>query len=78
MAHCDGIVMSEDKIRCSVGVTAYNEEANIGRLIEALIEQRWYQVQMGEIMVVASGGSYRTVQIVRWVVAVVPRIRLRF
>ena len=76
MAHCDGIVMSEDKIRCSVGVTAYNEEANISRLLEALIEQRLYQVQIAEIIVVASGCTDRTVEIVQEFATCDPRIQL--
>jgi hypothetical protein len=32
--------MAESKIRCSVGITAYNEEANIGRLLQAVLDQR--------------------------------------
>ena len=76
MAHCDGIAMSEDKIRCSVGITAYNEEANIGRLLQALIEQRLYQVQIAEIIVVASGCTDRTVEIVQEYAACDPRIQL--
>ena len=76
MAHCDGIAMVENKIRCSVGVTAYNEEANIGRLLEALIEQRLYQVQITEIIVIASGCTDRTVEIVQEFAACDPRIQL--
>ena len=30
----------DEKIRCSVGVTVYNEEKNIGNLLEALLDQR--------------------------------------
>jgi len=68
--------MVENKIRCSIGVTAYNEEANIGRLLQALIEQRLYQVQIAEIIVVASGCTDRTVEIVREYAACDPRIQL--
>ena len=68
--------MSENKIRCSVGITAYNEEANIGRLLEAMIEQRLYQVQIAEIIVVASGCTDRTVEIVQEYAACDPRIQL--
>jgi biofilm PGA synthesis N-glycosyltransferase PgaC len=68
--------MVEHKIRCSVGVTAYNEEANIGRLLQALIEQRLYQVQIAEIIVVASGCTDRTVEIVQEYAACDPRIQL--
>jgi len=68
--------MSDNKIRCSVGITAYNEEANIGRLLEAMIEQRLYQVQIAEIIVVASGCTDRTVEIVQGYAASDPRIQL--
>jgi poly-beta-1,6-N-acetyl-D-glucosamine synthase len=76
MAHCDGVAMSEEIIRCSVGITAYNEEANIGRLLKAMIEQRLYQVQIAEIIVVASGCTDRTVEIVQEYAACDPRIQL--
>ncbi|MBN1659522.1 MAG: glycosyltransferase [Anaerolineae bacterium] len=55
----------EDKIRCSVGITAYNEEANIGRLLQIMTAQRLYDVEICEIIVVASGCTDRTEQIVR-------------
>jgi biofilm PGA synthesis N-glycosyltransferase PgaC len=42
-------------IRCSVGVTAHNEEANIGKLLERLINQELQTVEIAEILVVASG-----------------------
>ena len=45
--------MSETKIRCSVGITAYNEEANIGHLLQAVIDQRLYEVEITQIVVVA-------------------------
>ncbi len=54
-----------DKIRCSVGVTAHNEEANIGRLLEAMLSQQLDQVEIGEIIVVASGCTDNTCDIVR-------------
>jgi cellulose synthase/poly-beta-1,6-N-acetylglucosamine synthase-like glycosyltransferase len=57
--------MTEDKIKCSVGITAYNEEANIGRLLQAMIDQRLYEVAITEIIVVASGCTDRTEEIVR-------------
>ena len=28
-------------INCSIGIMAYNEEANIGRLLEAVISQKF-------------------------------------
>ncbi len=69
--------MSEtDKIRCSVGITAHNEEANIGRLLEAMLEQHLDQVEISEIIVVASGCTDGTCDIVREFEGRDPRIRL--
>lgn len=51
-------------IHCSIGVTAYNEEANIGRLLAALLDQQLKTVAIDEIIVVASGCTDRTVEIV--------------
>jgi glycosyltransferase involved in cell wall biosynthesis len=34
---------------------AYNEEANIGRMLEALVSQRTARVTLTEIVVIASG-----------------------
>ena len=42
-------------INCSMGIMAYNEEANIGRLLEAVITQKSKEVALTEIVVVASG-----------------------
>jgi cellulose synthase/poly-beta-1,6-N-acetylglucosamine synthase-like glycosyltransferase len=68
--------MNEDRIRCSVGITAYNEEANIGRLLQAVIDQRLYEVEISEIIVVASGCTDRTEEIVRSYMEKEPRIQL--
>jgi biofilm PGA synthesis N-glycosyltransferase PgaC len=68
--------MSEEKIKCSVGITAYNEEANIGRLLQAILNQRLYEVQITEIIVVASGCTDRTVEIVQEYMEKEPRIHL--
>jgi biofilm PGA synthesis N-glycosyltransferase PgaC len=68
--------MNQDRIRCSVGITAYNEEANIGRLLQAIIDQRLYEVEISEILVVASGCTDRTEEIVRAYMEKEPRIRL--
>jgi len=43
----------------------YNEEANIGRLLEAIAEQLLDEVEIAEIIVVASGCTDRTEKIVR-------------
>jgi glycosyltransferase involved in cell wall biosynthesis len=52
-------------IACSIGVMAYNEEANIGGTLEALVSQRTAKVTLSEIVVVASGCTDRTASIVQ-------------
>jgi biofilm PGA synthesis N-glycosyltransferase PgaC len=63
-------------IRCSVGITAHNEEANIGKLLAAMLAQELKQVEITEIIVVASGCDDRTVPIVQEYAARDPRIKL--
>ncbi len=70
------VVAKDDRIRCSVGVTAYNEEENIGALLDALREQHLYQVEISEIIVVASACTDRTVTIVKEFAQQDPRIHL--
>ncbi|MCC7353151.1 MAG: glycosyltransferase [Anaerolineae bacterium] len=64
------------KLRCSVGITAHNEEANIGALLDAVLAQHLYTVEISEIIVVASGCTDRTVPIVEEYAARDPRIHL--
>jgi biofilm PGA synthesis N-glycosyltransferase PgaC len=68
--------MEESRIKCSVGITAHNEEANIGRLLQAVLDQRLYEVEITEIIVVASGCTDRTEEIVQEYMTGDPRIRL--
>ncbi len=70
------MVAPEEKIRCSVGITAYNEEANIGALLQALLDQHLHTVEIAEIIVVASACTDRTVPIVKEFMAKDPRIKL--
>ena len=63
-------------IRCSVGITAYNEEANIGKLLDAMLAQKLETVEITEIIVVASGCTDRTVSIIQDYGARDARIRL--
>lgn len=51
-------------ITCSMGIMAYNEEANIGRLLEGVVSQRLKEVVLTEIVVVASGCTDNTEAIV--------------
>jgi cellulose synthase/poly-beta-1,6-N-acetylglucosamine synthase-like glycosyltransferase len=63
-------------VKCSLGITAHNEEANIAQLIEAVLNQRLHQVEITEIIVVASGCTDRTEDIVREYMARDPRLKL--
>jgi len=67
---------SSARIKCSVGITAYNEEANIGQLLQAMLDQRLYGVEISEIIVVASGCEDRTADIVQEYMAKDLRIKL--
>jgi poly-beta-1,6-N-acetyl-D-glucosamine synthase len=63
-------------IHCCIGIMAYNEEGNIGRLLEALLVQKTEQVVIDEIIVVASGCTDRTEEIVLEYVSCDKRVRL--
>ena len=64
------------KIRCSVGVTVYNEEKNIGNLLHALVDQHLHRVEIAEIIVVASACTDNTVPIVQEYMAKDSRVKL--
>lgn len=53
------------KIKCSIGITAHNEEANIAKILQAMLSQRLHQVEISEIIVVASGCTDNTEAIVQ-------------
>ncbi|MFQ6101257.1 MAG: glycosyltransferase [Anaerolineae bacterium] len=63
-------------LRCCVATMAYNEEANIGRMMEAVLSQQLRQVEIAEIIVVASGCTDRTEEIVSAFAETDPRVRL--
>jgi poly-beta-1,6-N-acetyl-D-glucosamine synthase len=63
-------------VSCSVGIMAYNEEANIGRTIDAVLKQQGPSVRIEEVIVVASGCTDRTVPIVADIALQEPRVRL--
>ncbi len=54
-----------NKLSCSIGVLAYNEAINIGKLLQALLDQRLHNVVINEIIVVSSASSDGTDDIVR-------------
>lgn len=63
-------------VRCSLGITAHNEEANIGHLLQCVREQQLSHVELTEVIVVASGCTDGTEDIVRRLAEDDPRIRL--
>ena len=63
-------------LSCCVGVMAYNEEANIGNMLDALCQQRLQSVRIAEIVVVASGCVDGTEEIVRQFCQRDSRVRL--
>lgn len=65
-----------DRIRCAIGIMAYNEERNIGRLLEAVVTQRTSVADLVEIVIVASGCTDGTEAIVRRWAERDPRIHL--
>ena len=67
---------SEEFIGCSIGIMAYNEEANIARTLQSVLDQIGPNVRIQEVIVVASGCTDRTVPIVSEMAQHEPRIRL--
>jgi poly-beta-1,6-N-acetyl-D-glucosamine synthase len=63
-------------IICSLGIMAHNEEANIGRLLGRIQVSRLKLVEVGEIIVVASGCTDSTEAIVSAAATADRRIRL--
>jgi len=52
-------------ITISVGIMAYNEEANIRGLLNAVIDQKIQEGTVSEIFIVSSGSRDKTNDIVR-------------
>ena len=67
---------SGEKIRCSVGIIAHNEERNIGSLLRTMLNQELRTVEITEIIVVASGCTDETIPIVQKYQQRDPRIKL--
>src|SRR5947209_4113855 len=67
---------SGDSIGCSVGIMAYNEEANIERTLHAVLAQQGPSIRIEEVIVVASGCTDRTVPLVAAIARQETRVRL--
>ena len=64
------------ELECSVGVMAYNEEANIAHALDSILRQKLTGKQVREVIVVASGCQDRTADIVADIADCEPRVRL--
>ena len=69
-------VQIEERVGCSIGIMAYNEEANIARTIAAVLKQEGPSIRVEEVIVVASGCTDRTVPTVAEIALKEPRVRL--
>lgn len=64
------------KLRISIGVTSFNEEQNIERLLRSLIEQKLKSALISEILVISSGSTDATDEIVKKLSKKNPKIKL--
>lgn len=67
---------SKSTLGCSVGIMAYNEEANIAKAVEAILTQRPNWGEITEMVIVASGCTDRTPEIVESIAHQDPRVRM--
>jgi cellulose synthase/poly-beta-1,6-N-acetylglucosamine synthase-like glycosyltransferase len=65
-----------EKTAVSVGVMAHNEEKNIERLLDSLFDQNLEGISLSEVVVVSSGSTDRTDEIVRRFSQEKPVVRL--
>src|SRR4051794_11165713 len=72
----DQLVRPETGVACSVGIMAYNEQANIADAIGTILGQDLTASHIAELIVVASGCEDGTVPIVREIAGRDPRVRL--
>jgi glycosyltransferase involved in cell wall biosynthesis len=70
------VAQGDEYIGCSIGIMAYNEEANIGRTIHAVLQQQGPSFLIEEVIVVASGCTDHTVPIVSEIALQESRVRL--
>ncbi len=66
----------EDRLKCSIGVFAYNEEKNIAKVLNALLNQKLHLAEIVEIIVVSSASTDHTDEIVTSIMKDFPIIRL--
>lgn len=62
--------------KTDIGVMAYNEEENIGHLLTSILSQKLVYGELNEVLVVASGCSDKTEEVVKRVAESDKRVRL--
>ena len=67
---------TNEYIGCSVGIMAYNEEANIERTLRAILDQQSLTTRIEEVIVVASGCTDHTVPLVDTIARQEPKVSL--
>jgi poly-beta-1,6-N-acetyl-D-glucosamine synthase len=72
----DGVLERSPRPTCSAGIMAYNEDANIAAAMNAILVQRVASCDIPELIVVASGCTDRTVEIVETAARRDSRVRL--
>ncbi|HEY0756732.1 MAG TPA: glycosyltransferase [Ktedonobacteraceae bacterium] len=71
-----GSTQVEEVSGCSVGIMAYNEEANIAHTIRLVLAQHGPSLRIDEVIVVASGCTDQTVPLVTEIAQQEQRVRL--
>ncbi len=64
------------KLRISIGVTSFNEEQNIERLLRSLLNQKLKSALISEILVISSGSTDSTDEIIKKLSKKNPKIKL--
>ncbi len=59
------MVSKKTMITCSIGICVFNEEKNIGKLLNSVLRQRVKSVKITEIIIIASGSTDRTCDIIK-------------
>jgi poly-beta-1,6-N-acetyl-D-glucosamine synthase len=72
-----GAQPNDGLLACSVGIMAYNEEANIAQTLRAVLAQKTPGLCIEEVIVVASGCTDGTASTVAAIARDEPRVRLR-
>jgi cellulose synthase/poly-beta-1,6-N-acetylglucosamine synthase-like glycosyltransferase len=68
--------MKNEKLTCSVGVMAHNEEKNIALVLHALLLQSQKKVHIDEIIVISSGSTDKTNEIAQTIADKYPKVKL--